>query len=128
MYFYEVGNMSAIAGVIPRLIKGDRGTFTGEQVREAARGDDLHFPVSRVVEIENTHNRAGGTCWTPAQVADVAKAAHDLGMKVHIDGARIFNALRGAGRRRQGLRPARGLDPVLPVQGPELPGRLHGGR
>jgi threonine aldolase len=92
MYFYEVGNMSAIAGVIPRLIKGDRGTFTGEQVREAARGDDLHFPVSRVVEIENTHNRAGGTCWTPAQVADVAKAAHDLGMKVHIDGARIFNA------------------------------------
>jgi threonine aldolase len=84
--------MSAIAGIIPRLIRGDRGIFTGEQVREAARGDDLHFPISRLVEIENTHNRAGGTCWTPAQVAEVAKTAHDLGMKVHIDGARIFNA------------------------------------
>jgi threonine aldolase len=92
MYFYEVGNVSAIAGVIPRLIKGDHGTFTGQRVREAARGDDLHFPTSRLLEIENTHNRAGGTCWTPAQVADAAKAAHDLGMKVHIDGARIFNA------------------------------------
>lgn len=92
MYYYEVGNMSAVAGVIPRLIKGDHGTFTGQQVREAARGDDLHFPISRLVEIENTHNRAGGTCWTPAQVAEVAKAAHDLEMKVHIDGARIFNA------------------------------------
>lgn len=92
MYFYEVGNMSALAGAIPRLIKGDHGTFTGEQVKEAARGEDLHFPVSRLLEIENTHNRAGGTCWTPAQVADAAKAAHDLGMKVHIDGARIFNA------------------------------------
>jgi len=92
MYYYEVGNISAIAGVIPRLIKGDHGTFTGQQVQDAARGDDLHFPESRLLEIENTHNRAGGTCWTPAQVAEVAKAAHDLGMKVHIDGARIFNA------------------------------------
>lgn len=92
MYYYEAGNISAVAGVIPRLIKGDHGTFTGQQVREAARGDDLHFPHSRLLEIENTHNRAGGTCWTPTQVADAAKAAHDLGMKVHIDGARIFNA------------------------------------
>lgn len=92
MYFYEVGNIAAVCGVMPRLIKGDHGIFTGQQVHEAARGEDLHFPESRLVEIENTHNRAGGTCWTPAQVADVAKAAHDLGMKVHIDGARIFNA------------------------------------
>lgn len=92
MYYYEVGNMSALAGVIPRLIKGEHGTFTGQQVRDAVRGEDLHFPPSRLLEIENTHNRAGGTCWTPAQVADAAKAAHDLGMKVHIDGARIFNA------------------------------------
>lgn len=92
MYFYEVGNISALAGVIPRLIKGKHGTFTGQQVQEAVRGDDLHFPPSRLLEIENTHNRAGGTCWTPLQVADAAKAAHDLGMKVHIDGARIFNA------------------------------------
>ncbi len=92
LYFYEVGGISAVAGAIPRLIKGDHGTFTGQQVRETARGNDLHFPPSTLLEIENTHNRAGGTCWTPAQVAEVAEAAHELGMKVHIDGARIFNA------------------------------------
>jgi threonine aldolase len=92
LYFYEVGGMSAVGGVIPRLIKGHHGTFTGAQVMAAARGRDLHFPVSRLVEIENTHNRAGGTCWKPSQVAEVAKVAHELGMKVHIDGARIFNA------------------------------------
>ncbi|MDW5563791.1 MAG: GntG family PLP-dependent aldolase [Methanomassiliicoccus sp.] len=92
MYFYEAGNISAIAGAIPRFIRGHHGTFTGKQLQEAARGSDIHFPDSRLVEIENTHNRAGGTCWTPAQVSDVARTAHDLGMKVHIDGARIFNA------------------------------------
>jgi threonine aldolase len=92
LYYYEVGGISAVAGTIPRLIKGDRGTFTGQQVREAARGNDLHFPPSKLLEIENTHNRAGGTCWKPSQVAEVAQTAHELGMKVHIDGARLFNA------------------------------------
>ncbi|MBI0584451.1 MAG: aminotransferase class I/II-fold pyridoxal phosphate-dependent enzyme [Methanomassiliicoccus sp.] len=92
LYYYEAGNIAAVAGVIPRLVKGDHGVFTGQQVCDAYRGDDIHFPPSRMVEIENTHNRSGGTCWTPAQVAEVARAAHDLGMKVHVDGARIFNA------------------------------------
>ncbi len=92
IYYYEVGNMAAVAGIVPRLIKGDRGVFTGEQVRQAARGRDIHFPPSRLLALENTHNRAGGSCWTPAQMADAAKAAHEMGMKVHIDGARIFNA------------------------------------
>ena len=92
MYYYEVGNMASVAGIVPRLIKGDHGVFTGEQVRKAVRGNDLHFPPSRLLALENTHNRAGGTCWTPTQVADAAKAAHEMGMKVHVDGARIFNA------------------------------------
>ncbi len=93
MYYYEVGGMSALVGAIPRLIKGHHGVFTGDQVREAVRcSDPLHYPPSRLVEIENTHNRAGGCVWTPHQVEDVATAAHELGMKVHIDGARIFNA------------------------------------
>jgi threonine aldolase len=92
IYFYEAGGISAVGGVIPRLMQGCRGVFNAEQVRETARGSDLHFPPSTLLAIENTHNRAGGTCWTPAQVAEVSAAAHDLGMKVHIDGARIFNA------------------------------------
>jgi threonine aldolase len=93
MYYYEVGGMSALVGAMPHLIKGVRGVFTAEQVEQAIRPHDpLHFPPSRLLEIENTHNRAGGCCWTPRQVADVSKVARDHKMKVHIDGARIFNA------------------------------------
>lgn len=92
IYYYEVGGMSAVAGVIPRLIRGKMGVFTPEQVIGAIRGKDLHFPPSTLVEIENTHNRAGGTVWTPEAVSTVGKTAHELGMKVHVDGARIFNA------------------------------------
>ncbi|MDD1771059.1 MAG: aminotransferase class I/II-fold pyridoxal phosphate-dependent enzyme [Methanomassiliicoccales archaeon] len=92
VYYYELGGMSAIAGVIPRLIKGQRGVFTPKDLDEAFRGRELHFPNPALVAIENTHNRAGGTCWTPKQVDDVSKKAHQLGMRVHVDGARIFNA------------------------------------
>ncbi|HVO77386.1 MAG TPA: GntG family PLP-dependent aldolase [Methanomassiliicoccales archaeon] len=92
IYYYELGGMSAIAGVIPRLIKGRKGVYGPQDLDDAFRGRELHFPNPALVEIENTHNRAGGTCWTPKQVDDVAKAGRRLGMKVHIDGARIFNA------------------------------------
>jgi threonine aldolase len=93
MYYYEIGGMSALAGCMPRLIKGERGVFTAGQVFQAVRHyDALHFPPSRLLEIENTHNRAGGTCWSVRQVEEVSKAARELGMKVHMDGARIFNA------------------------------------
>ncbi|MBM4237410.1 MAG: low-specificity L-threonine aldolase [Euryarchaeota archaeon] len=92
IYYYEAGGMSAVAGVIPRLIEGKMGVFTAEQVAGAIRGKDLHFPPSALVEIENTHNRAGGTVWKPVEVASVSKIAREHWMKVHIDGARIFNA------------------------------------
>jgi threonine aldolase len=92
IYYYEVGGMSAVAGVIPRLIKGKRGVFTAEQLEAHYRGREMHYPNPSLVAIENTHNRAGGCCWTVKEVEEVGRAAHDRGMKVHIDGARIFNA------------------------------------
>jgi threonine aldolase len=92
IYYYEVGGMSAIAGVIPRLIKGKRGVFSAEQLEANYRGREMHYPNPSLVAIENTHNRAGGCCWTEKEVDEVGRAAHDRGMKVHIDGARIFNA------------------------------------
>ena len=93
MYYYEIGGMSALVGAIPRLITGRRGVFTAEQVEAAIRPTDvLHYPPTRLLEIENTHNRAGGCCWTSKQVGAVAKVARDHDMKVHMDGARIFNA------------------------------------
>jgi len=92
VYYYELGGMSAIAGVIPRLIKGRMGVYSAKDLEESFRGREFHFPNPALVAIENTHNRAGGTCWTPKEVESVARKAHELGMKVHIDGARIFNA------------------------------------
>ncbi|HXZ23538.1 MAG TPA: GntG family PLP-dependent aldolase [Methanomassiliicoccales archaeon] len=92
IYYYELGGMSAIAGAIPRLIKGTNGVFSADDLKQVYRGRELHFPNPALVAIENTHNRAGGTCWTPKQVDEVCETAHKLGMKVHLDGARIFNA------------------------------------
>jgi threonine aldolase len=92
IYYYELGGMSAIVGAIPNLIKGVRGKFTPEQLEAAIRHPDLHYPIARLVCIENTHNRGEGTVWTPREVEAVAKVAHDHGLKVHCDGARIFNA------------------------------------
>jgi len=92
IYYYEVGGMSAVAGVIPRLLKGKRGVFSVEQLEAHYRGREMHYPNPSLVAIENTHNRAGGCCWTVKEVEEVGRAAHDRGMKVHIDGARVFNA------------------------------------
>ena len=65
IYYYELGGMSAIVGAIPYLIKGQRGKFTAEQLEAAIRHPDLHYPNTRLVCIENTHNRGGGIVWTP---------------------------------------------------------------
>jgi threonine aldolase len=92
IYYYELGGMSALVGAIPSLIPGNRGKFTPEQLEAQIRHPDLHYPNTRLVCIENTHNRGGGTVWTPAEVAAVAKVAHEHGLKMHCDGARIFNA------------------------------------
>jgi threonine aldolase len=92
IYYYEVGGLSAVVGALPRLIKGDRGIFTPEQLRSAYRGREMHLPNPKLVCLENTHNRGGGSVWTPKQVEEMTVAARELGLKVHIDGARIFNA------------------------------------
>jgi len=81
-----------VAGVIPRLLESKRGIFTASQVEGAIRGKELHFPPTALLEIENTHNRAGGTVWSPAQVRAVCKVAREKELKIHMDGARIFNA------------------------------------
>ena len=92
IYYYELGGLSALVGAVPRLIESRRGKFTPEQLEAHIRHPDLHYPISRLLCIENTHNRGGGSVWTPKEVAAVAKAAHEHGLKVHCDGARIFNA------------------------------------
>ena len=92
MYYYEVGAFSALGGLIPRLVKGQFGVLTPESIKSNLRPPNIHFPPTSLVCIENTHNRAGGTVWTPSQTKAVYDLAHGRGLKVHMDGARIFNA------------------------------------
>ncbi len=92
MYYYEVGAFSALGGLIPRLVKGHMGVMAPEDIEEALRPPNIHFPPTSLICIENTHNRAGGTIWSPSQIKAVSDLAKSRGLRVHMDGARIFNA------------------------------------
>jgi threonine aldolase len=98
VFNYEVGGAAVVAGVQTRPIKTARGFLTPEQVREAIRPSNIHLAATGLVCIENTHNRHGGTCCTPEEIADVAEVAHAAGVPVHLDGARLFNAAVALGR------------------------------
>ena len=91
-YYYEVGGFSALAGLSPRLVQGEHGIMTVDMIRKAIRPDNIHFPPATLLCIENTHNRGGGTVYSVSLMDEIAQFAHENGFKVHIDGARIFNA------------------------------------
>jgi threonine aldolase len=93
----ENGAMSALWGAQPRTVVGQRGLLTAAQIQAAFRGNDDHLPRSRLVILENTHNRGGGTVWKPAAFSDAVGAARAAGLLVHLDGARLFNAEVAAG-------------------------------
>lgn len=91
-YYYEVGGFSALAGLSPRMVYGKNGIMDTENIKKALRPKDIHFPSPTLLCIENSHNRGGGTVY-PAQLIDeIVQFAHESGLKVHMDGARIFNA------------------------------------
>ncbi len=96
-FHYENGAMGALWGVQPRTVVGQRGLLTPAQIQAAFRGNDDHLPRSRLVILENTHNRGGGTVWKTALFADAVGAARAAGLRVHLDGARLFNAEVAAG-------------------------------
>jgi threonine aldolase len=94
----EVAGAATLGGVQMRPIPTARGFLTPGQVRESIRPENIHVPPTGLVCIENTHNRHGGTCCTPDEIAAVAAAAHEAGVPVHLDGARLFNAAVALGR------------------------------
>ena len=98
IFNYEVAGTSVIGGVQMRPVKTDRGFPSPAQVREALRPSNIHIPPTGLVCLENTHNRHGGTCCTPEEIAAVAAVAHEAGVPVHLDGARLFNAAVALGR------------------------------
>lgn len=94
---WEAGGYAALGGLTTRLLPGEGGRFSAEALADAVRVDNPHFPVSRLVVIENTHNRSGGAPWPLTEVAAVADRARSLGLRVHMDGARLWNACVAVG-------------------------------
>jgi len=92
MYSHEVGAFSVIGGLVPRLVTGRMGVMTPQDIEAVLRQPNIHFPPTRLICIENTHNYAGGTVWSPSQIKAVCDFAKTRGLNVHMDGARIFNA------------------------------------
>jgi threonine aldolase len=89
---YELASMSAIAGCMPRVARGEDGILTWEQISAVIRPNIYYDSQSTLICLENTHNMAGGMLYTSAQISDICQHAHAAGLKVHLDGARVFNA------------------------------------
>ena len=97
IFVYEAGAPAMLSGVQLRTLPGENGTIDPETVRAAVRPEDVHFPRSRLLCLENTHNTSGGKVFPLEDFAAVAATAKELGLKVHLDGARLFNAQAATG-------------------------------
>jgi threonine aldolase len=92
-FLYEAGGMSALGGIHPHTVANQPdGKMRLEDIESAIRGNNIHFPRSRLICLENTHNRCYGSALTPQYIESVAKLAGERSLSVHLDGARIFNA------------------------------------
>src|SRR3989442_12544487 len=106
----EVAGAPVIGQLQMRPTKTERGFLSPEQVREALRPANIHLPQTGLVCIENTHNRHGGTCCTPGEIAAGAPVAPQAGGPRPLHGARVFNAPLALKRPAAGFR--RPLDPL----------------
>lgn len=92
IYLYEGGGMFANSHVSAKLLEGKRGIITPEQILENINPEDVHFPQSKLVSLENTCNKGGGSYYTLAQIADIHSVCKENNLRLHLDGARVFNA------------------------------------
>ena len=97
IYHYEGGGIAANAGASVRLLPGHRGRFDMEAVRRGVLPDDPHFPRTRVVAIEDTCNRGGGAIWDNTTIDQLRLFCDEMGLALHVDGARLFNRLVAQG-------------------------------
>jgi len=108
---YELASMSAIAGCMPRVAQGDDGILTWSQIEAVIRPKIYYDSQTALVCLENTHNMAGGTLYTAGQIGEICEHAHAAGLKVHLDGARVFNAAVALGVNVAAI--AKNLDSVM---------------
>ncbi|MCF7560034.1 aminotransferase class I/II-fold pyridoxal phosphate-dependent enzyme [Sabulilitoribacter multivorans] len=93
IYNYESGGASFNSGVSCKLIDGKNGMFTAKQVKDAINPDAYYYSKTSLVEIENTSNRRGGTCWGFDEILKIKRVCDEHKLGFHLDGARIWNAL-----------------------------------
>jgi threonine aldolase len=110
IYNYEMASMSAIAGVLPRVIRVDDGILTWDSISKAIRPKIYYRPQTALVSLENTHNMAGGTVYPTKLAQEICDKAHDASIFVHLDGARVFNAAARLGENVAEM--TRGFDSI----------------
>jgi len=94
---YEGGAPAALSGCSLRLLSGDRGQYHADDVRLAIRPTNSHYAQSRLIVVENTHNRGGGSVWPIDRIAAIRRVADEFQLKMHLDGARLMNACAATG-------------------------------
>ncbi len=111
-FLYEGGAAAGLAGIQPHILPNEPdGTLPVDRIEEAVRGDNVHFPRTRLICLENTHNRCGGRVLTPDYCDAVGELSHRRGIAVHLDGARLFNAAAFLGIKPAQL--TRAVDSVM---------------
>ncbi|MDF2379188.1 MAG: GntG family PLP-dependent aldolase [Candidatus Gracilibacteria bacterium] len=93
VHLYEGGGVAANAGASVKTLPGNQGKITSEQVRESINADNVHFPHTALVSLENSTNKGGGACYELEEIAAIAKVCKKNEIPLHLDGARVFNAL-----------------------------------
>jgi threonine aldolase len=93
VYQYEGGGIASNSGCSVKLLQGNRGRITASQVLAAIHPEDVHKPISRLISLENTCNRGGGACYDFKEFEEIQKVAKTHHLGLHLDGARIFNAI-----------------------------------
>ena len=97
IYYYEGGGPAALSGVSCRLLPGEGGVFSATALEQALRPQDPHFPPTRLVCIENTHNRSGGRIFPLKTTQEIAEVCARKDLRLHLDGARFWNACVATG-------------------------------
>ena len=93
VYLYEGGGIAFNSGCSARLISGNNGRFTAKDIEENINNEDIHFPRTSLVCVENTVNKGGGACWDLDELKKIKQVCTDRNLALHLDGARLFNAL-----------------------------------
>lgn len=97
IYQYEGGGIAFNSGCSVKLVAGDRGRIQAAQVEEAINAHDVHKAHTSLVSLENTSNRGGGSCYDISEIKKIKDLCRTHGLALHLDGARLFNALRAKG-------------------------------